>query len=74
MSNCDVENQVADVCGAIAADVQALQDAVAKLGYKHFPACRRACFFDEVAQLIACIVVLVIDVRTDLALSGVVTE
>ena len=63
--NCDIEYQVADVCCAVATNVEPLKDAFAELWHEYFPLRCGACFFYEVAELIAW--------GADTALGGVVT-
>ena len=66
-----VQDQVADIRGAVAADIQALQNAIAQLWY--LSARCRSRFFDEVAELVARVVVLVVHVRYDAALGSLVS-
>ena len=72
MPDCDVEDQVPDVCCAVAPYVKSLQDALANLGGEYLSPRNGACFLDEIAELAECVVVLVADVRSDAALGGVV--
>ena len=67
-----VDEEVTHVRCAEPADVQSLEDAFAQLWHVHVPACRCTGFLDEVAQLIARIVVLVVDVWPNFALGGVI--